>query len=406
LPAYSGKFQYTSDPLREGPCQFSFSGDTASLTPQSGSAITFDLGDVDLAVKNEWDLQLTLFTGRRLTLKQFGSAFDRMAGELIAAWRDRTVRCMVLEDLEPVGTYTGVAGTPNPEPAEIRVFKSNVAILPLASTPYQWRLAAVDGVSFDDASYSITLRSGDQQLKIGKLGKKTDELRDKLQTQYDAIRQQSAEAMHATFPFLDPDRLEQLLAAMPEGRSVSLGRLSAIDPALADAMIARGVSESLRPYFDVLKKRALTRDSIMSGYKFIRPDEVEESDTPQDPDQPPLFFWFFFPLAGGVAAWEASTGGGRATYFFRIDTSQPEASIAKLTNGLALVNFRREPVYLSDTSLAQQKEFHRYAIGARKLPDLRTLRAAFIGRAMHSDVEKWTAQMDVVLGKTAAANLP
>src|SRR5215472_2464545 len=182
LPAYSGKFQYASDPVREGPCQFSFSAETASLTPQSGSAITFDLGDVDLAVKNEWDLQLTLFTGRRLTLKQFGSAFDRMAGELIAAWRDRTVRCMVLEDLEPVGTYAGVAGTAVQEPAEIRVFKSNVAILPLASTPYQWRLAAVDGVSFDNASYSITLRSGDQQLKIGKLGKKTDELRDKLQT--------------------------------------------------------------------------------------------------------------------------------------------------------------------------------------------------------------------------------
>jgi hypothetical protein len=70
------------------------------------------------------------------------------------------------------------------------------------------------------------------------------------------------------------------------------------------------------------------------------------------------------------------------------------------------VNFRREPVYLSDTSLAQQKEFHRYAIGARKLPELRALRGAFIGRAMHSDVEKWTAQMDVILAKTGVANLP
>ena len=373
------------------------------ITPQSGSPVTFDLGDIDLALKNEWDLQLTLFTGRRLTLRQFGSAFDRMVGEFIAAWRDRTVRCMVLEDLEPVGTYTGVAGAADLEPAEIRIFKSNIAILPLASTPYQWRLAAVDGLSFDDASYTITLRSSDQQLRIGKLAKKTDELRDKLQTQYDAIRQQSAEAMHSTFLFLDPDHLEQLLAAMPEARSVSLGRLSAIDPELADAMIARAVSESLR---HVLKKRALTQDSVMCGYKFIRPDEVEESDAPQDPDQPPLFFWFFFPLAGGVAAWEASTGGGRATYFFRIDASQPEASIAKLTNGLALVNFRREPVYLSDTSLAQQKEFHRYAIGARKLPELRALRGAFIGRAMHSDVEKWTAQMDVILAKTGVANLP
>lgn len=193
---------------------------------------------------------------------------------------------------------------------------------------------------------------------------------------------------------------------MPEGRSASLQQLSAINPALPDAVVARAVSESLRPYFDVLKKRAVTRDCIMTGYKFIRPDEVkvDESETAQYPDQPPLFFWFFFPLAGGVAAWEASTGGGRATYFFRIDAAQPGASVAKLTNGLALVNFRREPVYLSDTSLAQQKEFHRYAIGARKLPGLRALRAAFIGRAMHSEVEKWTAQMDNLVAGIASPN--
>jgi hypothetical protein len=141
----------------------------------------------------------------------------------------------------------------------------------------------------------------------------------------------------------------------------------------------------------------------MIGYKFIRDDEVEEAagSSPNE-DQPRLFFWFFFPLAredgrhSGVAAWEASTGSGRATYFFR--TGQPgesaehvEDAMQKLIQGLALVNFRREPIYLSDESLDHTPKYHRYAIGCRKLPGLRDLRAAFAGRAIHENVETWTA---------------
>jgi hypothetical protein len=53
-------------------------------------------------------------------------------------------------------------------------------------------------------------------------------------------------------------------------------------------------------------------------------------------------------------------------------------------------------VYLPDESLEQQPRFHRYAIGARKLADLRALRAAYVGRAIHSTVEEWaTALMGV-----------
>ncbi len=146
----------------------------------------------------------------------------------------------------------------------------------------------------------------------------------------------------------------------------------------------------------------------MAGYKFIRPDEEQEETEKQDN---PLFFWFFFPLAGvngkhcGLAAWEASTGSGRATYFFRTHQSgeaaeHVEAAIEKLTQALALVNFRREPIYLSDESLFQTPQFHRYAIGCRKLPVLRDLRADFAGRAIHSNLQDWTTQFENIISGT------
>jgi len=423
MPAYSGKFQYLDAPgaassaaLKDGACQFRFDTETAILTPASGTPIAFDLGDVDRAVKHDWDFELTLFTGRRIQLRQFGAAFSTMSEELLAAWRDRTVRCLLLEDLEEVARYSGTAGLNLPAglngsaaPAEIRLYKSNIAVLPLDGPAIQWRLAEVDAVSFDEAAYTVTLESAGERLSIAKLAKKTGEFRGNLDTALADLRTHEAEVLHTTFPFLDPDRLQQLIEAMPEGRSVPLTALRAIHAKLPDALVAHAVDEHLRPYFDALRKRSGAdsgSDSLMTGFKFVRPDEeksAEEGDRPETEaaapgadgkeDKQALFFWFFFPLASGRVAWEATTGSGRATYFF--DAPEPvDQVIAHLTRGLALVNFRREPVYLSDESLEREQRFRRYAVGCRKLPDLRTLRAAFRGRAIHTSLEAWTAQVE------------
>ena len=79
-----------------------------------------------------------------------------------------------------------------------------------------------------------------------------------------------------------------------------------------------------------------------------------------------------------------------------------EAAVTHPTRGLALVNFRREPVYLADDLLERQPRYHRYAIGCRKFPDSRGLRAALLGRAIHSSIETWTAQAGSVLGHVGA----
>ena len=409
MSSYSGRFQYLDAAgavSSQGVCQFRFDKETAILTPASDAPIAFDLGDVERAVKHDWDFELVLFTGRRVQLKQFGAAFSTMSEELLAAWRDRTVRCLLLEDLGEVARYSATAGlNSTPTPSEIRLYKSNIAVLPLDGAPIQWRLAEVDSVSFDEAAYTVTLESAGDRLTIAKLAKKTDEFRGNLEGSLADLRTHEAEALHNSFPFLDPDQLQQLIQAMPEGRSVSLAKLKEIHAKLPDAVITQGVDELLRPYFDALRKRS-TGDGAMTGFKFIRPGEEKsdeenegaESTEPaaegEDKDgKQALFFWFFFPLQGERVAWEATTGSGRATYFF--DAPAPvEESIKHLTRGLALINFRREPVYLSDESIEQQQRFRRYAIGCRKLADLRTLRAAFKGRALHTSLEAWTSQVE------------
>jgi hypothetical protein len=406
MPNYSGKFQYLDEAgatLSQGPCQLSFDPETCIVTPAGGTPLAFDLGDFDGAAPGEWELEFTAYTGRRMALRQFGASFGRMAQELLAAWRDRTVQCLLLEDLEELGRYTGAA---NGAPAEIRIFKSNLAILPQSGAPVQWRLAEIDRCAFDSAAYQAVLESGGERLVLSKLAKKTDECFGRLRDAIDALHTHAAAALHQMFPFLNADGLARLQQAMPEGRSCAETKLAEIHPNLPAAILQHAVDDSLRPYFEVL--RAQSNGPLQVGFKFTRANEADEAEeTGEGEDAPaeeqPLFFWYFFPMPKGLVAWEATTGGGRATYFFRAD-APVDAAIARLTRGLALINFRREPIYLSDTSLEQQARFHRYAIGARKLADLRGLRSAFAGRAIHSSPEVHGAQVRSILSGSTIAD--
>ena len=78
------------------------------------------------------------------------------------------VQCLLLEDLEEVTRFDGLAqlgSEPSParsfsSPAELRLYKSNLAVLPTQATGFQWRLADIDAVKFDEANYAVVLESG------------------------------------------------------------------------------------------------------------------------------------------------------------------------------------------------------------------------------------------------------
>jgi hypothetical protein len=57
------------------------------------------------------------------------------------------------------------------------------------------------------------------------------------------------------------------------------------------------------------------------------------------------------------------------------------------------VNFRREPIYLSDAAL-QEPQYIIYQNAVRRVPALERLRALFVGRAMHSGFETWKKKIE------------
>jgi hypothetical protein len=312
----------------------------------------------------------------------------------------------------------------------------------VAAKSFQWRLADIDEVTLDAAEYQVVLRAGDQRLKLTRLAKRTEEFATAVNEAVNALAAQSAEALHGMLPFLDPDQLQSCASLLREGRSAPLAKLAAIHKQIPVALAANAVDKDLKPYYEQLLART-PGGMGYAGFKLIRSedgggsagqdaaagtqdsdgDADNTSDAPDaDASAPETLYWFLFPLAAkageseiaNVVAWEASSRSGRATYFFRlVDVAQAreladptraaasivDSAVRRLNLVLAMLNFRRRPIYLSDDELAMDPRFHRYAIAARRIPEVREVRRNFLGRAQHSSLEAWQAQVTSILAK-------
>lgn len=435
---FSGKFQYLASGgsvTQQGAFRAQFDAQTFTLTPDSGAAMAFDLGDLDAVIASDWEIGLPLYTGNSIRLRQLGKAYETVAHDLLEAYRNRALQCLLLEDLQEVARFPGTFELGSTTgPAEIRLFKSNLAVLPTASQSFQWRLADVDSVNFNADRWEVTLQAGTDQLKFTKLAKRTEEFASKVREAVHALATQSAQALHSIFPFLNPDQLQATAGVMREGQSASLAKLAAINSKIPAALTANAVDKDLKPYYDDLVARN-GNGMLFAGFKLIRPDDKDttasqeadndqdasaaddsESNAPDaDADAPNTLYWFFFPMPGNVVAWEASSRSGRATYFFRmVEPAQAaqlrdpstasvliDAAVRRLNRVLGMLNFRRRPIYLSDDDLNRDPKFHRYAIAARRIPELRQVRASFLGRAIHSSHDAWLEQMKGILEKAS-----
>jgi hypothetical protein len=442
---FQGKFQYLNSSgaaTQEGACRAQFDAQTFTLTPESGAAMAFDLGDLDLVAAADWEIRLPLYTGNTIILRQLGRSYETVAHDLLDSYRNRVLQCLLLEDMQEVARFNGAFTlSAQSGSAEIRLFKTNLAVLPLSSQSFQWRLADIDSVRFDANSWEVTLQAGQDQLKFTKLAKRTEEFATRLRDGMSALASQTAQALHTIFPFLNPDQLQSAAGLLREGQAAPVSKLAAINAKIPAALTANAVDKDLKPYYDDLIARN-GNGMLCAGFKLIRQEDEDgggqgsgESDSGGSGEQagsslpnsskamdadsggPQVLYWFFFPIPGNVVAWEASSRSGRATYFFRmVDPGEAlqlrdplqapaliDSGVKRLNRVLGMLNFRRRPIYLSDDELEMDPKFHRYAIAARRLPELRQVRASLLGRAFHSSHDAWKQQVEGILEKAGAS---
>jgi len=447
MPDYRGNYQLSSAARSaSGTCAVSFDEERLVLAPETGAGLAVDLGDIDSFTPGDWELSVRLYSGTMLKLLRFGKAFPNLQRELMDAWRQRMTKCLLLGDLKELARLDGFAQLESSElrfssPAEIRLYETNLAVLPVSAPAVQWRLAEVDFSDFDEETCTFGLRSGQERLLLTRLARRTAEFRETYRHTTDELTRRTADLVRRLFPFLDPGAVRETAALMREGRSAAVSRLSAIDPRIIASLETNSVDSRMKPYFERLSGLAMP-GGVFTGFKLIRPEEEEygspgtgeadgEADgepiadqgggTPGDSGdvelEDVLNWYFFVPRSrshpdrpANLVAWEATNRGGRATYFFRLvpetdaglladpakATAAIEDGIRMINKALLVLNFRREPIYLPSATIESNVRYYRYAIACRRIPALRRLRESFVCRILHTSVEAWEGKVAAV----------
>jgi hypothetical protein len=76
-----------------------------------------------------------------------------------------------------------------------------------------------------------------------------------------------------------------------------------------------------------------------------------------------------------------------------------DRAIARINRCLQAINFRREPVYLSEEQMWDPR-YAKYQFALQRIPELRELRGLFKGRVIHSSPEQWRQHIRALLART------
>src|SRR6185436_3127641 len=96
-----------------------------------GGPRVFNIGNRNAVNAAEWEIRLPLYTCRLLVLRQLGHAYETLAHDLLEAYRDRAVQCLLLEDLEELERFPATFEvSARSGETELRLYKTNLAILP------------------------------------------------------------------------------------------------------------------------------------------------------------------------------------------------------------------------------------------------------------------------------------
>ncbi|MGE5496082.1 MAG: hypothetical protein ACM3S4_12370 [Burkholderiales bacterium] len=264
--------------------------------------------------------------------------------------------------------------------AVFRICETALVILPDTHSLVRIPLCMMRDTKVSPYRFEVTDRLG-RRFVMQKLGRLTDAFLKAYETRFAALVKQTKDKLGGIAPVSD-----SLARLLMDGMVARLSDIRAESPAFADALAEKlsssdiaqeyGYLASVSPDIAIGVKRGLLGE--LTGESILLLAPVFEKNI------------MFLESLGDAAA---------ATYVFKLPgeggVSELEWKDILLRFNYCMlgVNFRREPIYLSDDALKTEK-YEQYRQALHRVPYLKELRTMFAGRVIHSGFESWKKSMD------------
>ncbi len=407
--------------LMEGEAEASLDKDKLSLRTISGNNVRVKYGDIRKINDLNHQIQLKLASGRTLNLSKLGYSYKRFYKNITEKRNEKIIKLLLLnESLK--GKFEGdfeysdeeTDSTKSDQDSEIRLYETSLVLVPKNIDPIKLPYGDISEIIKGDYVFTIKTSVG-EELKIKKLGRshkeferKLDSLLGKLTKNIRSELEKLVESDHR----IDEVNLIEVSRLMKDGRAVKKSEIKNISK-----KVWRSIENSLdkidiKKEYEFLISLSELNDVYVGVKRGLMGDLTNQ------------YVWFLIPVVDNkrdqprnavfMEGSSVSKSGGKATYAFKV--SQKEEVLCNKEDKLKLlkernkdfiqkvnrcmmdINFRREPIYLTEDKLDDEK-YSKYKFAIQNIPSLRFLRKHYIGRVIHRSKEQWRRGIRNILDK-------
>jgi hypothetical protein len=375
------------------------------LLPESGEPLLIPYRDIIRISRGGYKIEVRLVSEEKLTIFNLGYKFEdffrnfaNLNNEIIL--KDLLMNETILKS-GIMANFSYIDGN-KPEKAlgqcEVRIYETGIVII--SDEGDFLRIPYSDLARIRVENYRLILDTDYMDSYIfSKMGRELDICFKMVNDLINELSVKTQLSLKELLPVYDSSVIRKIARLMKDGRAARRIDIEAISSGIWEELEKKLGAFGVKEEYEYLKSIAQA-DRMCIGIKRSLMGELTGE-----------YIWFLAPIfnsdptrPGNAIAMEATAGdgSGKATYFFKITDSnkyrnlknpeelQVEVDKAlKMINRLLItVNFRREPIYLTDEQL-NSTTYAGYLRTISKVPSLRELRRLFIGRVMHHSLEQW-----------------
>lgn len=376
-----------------------FLEDALQIKGYSGQGMTVPFRDMLHIEAGDYRIHVSLTSGATLEISQLGYSYEDFARILIKMRNELAKEDLLMHEkllfraediqhsyLDPDKRVLSTG------PCDAQVSETALILAMPDTRHLKFPLSYVGHLNEMDYTIQLIMESGERIL-LSLLGRQREPLLLNLEKAIKKLDDEALKLCGELFPNTRDVPYPSIAPYFKDGRAVSKSSLDALSPSLWRSMRDKLELCGIGYSFDVLREIGDENASTIGIKRGLMGELTGE------------YVWFLIPVRmRSILAMEAGMtngSGGQATYFFRIPPEVRNNNALSdwmnlVSYCLYMINFRREPVYLSEEQL-QKPAYAQYQYAIEKLPALRLLRSLFMGRAQHTSEESWKKAVDTLL---------
>jgi hypothetical protein len=391
-------------PVASGESKVLLDREKLTALPASGESIVINYRDIVEISKGDYRIELKLVSKEKLTLSDLGYKYEDFLRNLSNLNNEVMLKDLLMDEtLLKSGVEADFSRTENrvekgKGQCEFRIYETGLVVIgwdgSFARIPYSY----VVQVRVEDYRLVVDTEYG-ESYAFSRMGESLDDCYRMLNNSINELSTRTQLLLKDVFPSRDSSLIRKVARLMKDGRAARRADIEVISLEMWADLENKLELFGIKEEYDHLKSLAQAELMCIGIKNGLMGDLTGQ------------YIYFLAPFfstdpshPGNAIAMEATADGdsGRATYFFKmtdqntyqslktLNDLQEAADKAMLTlnRHLINVNFRREPVYLTEAQL-NSTAYVGYRRALAMVPSLRELRRLFMGRVMHHSPEQW-----------------